>query len=909
MVEMNRRAPASSEMPRKRRRIRGQSAMASDPPQLTWPIGRVPVEIFDEITTYLSRPDVKNLRLVNHEFDKMISSKYFRNVVVPFRSEMYKARKQKYLDDGGQGQPQLGKDTLFSSGMRIFQSFGEHILRFALSLELDEESLAYPPIKPTQQAVTSYWGIYRWPHESYNRYAELEGLEQTADETASMTEALKCLVQVQELGLCCDAGLGYLLGPDQQLESPPLPHPVFGLRNLRYRNLQRRLARADSDSMNARKLAFESPRDFKYTVLETMVTNAGYTQAQAKDAIAILLSTENVSLTNIDFDERTAAAAAAAAHAAAHAAQTTADARANVAAHANQHNIANIAQLIAQGQPAPFFNAADFDPPDHDDEIAEANAEARAAATVLNELTAGHPLQPRNLTRAQKEMLLELEWAHRALIQSYVLALIDNARMNSFNALTTLTIAKIPGSHVYMLQRSDFWQSLPNLTNVALAVVADWRQVSKVAPGCVEDDFVSPVKAVTKVYRLIQDHIAAQFNIKFLHFEWICGGEFAPGITQRNQYVLPAPFCDPMQMVHPEGAKSPDALLTLPHIRHLSLKNCYSAPHVFLQVLRTMGSQSLEKLELESVSLTGAPTRNPAAENAFGPALVIGPAHGPGIVLHGHGQAQGAQAAGQNQAPPLPPAPLQPQVNPGFGGAPGVPIPQGPLHAPGILPAHLAGMMMQQPLPLIANVANNAAPPPPPPPDPMAGWGRMRLRQPRLLSWAGIIERLAPTPPIQEIMVGQGTEDDEEDWVDDFVRKDDGFSLLPRPHSLVREKELLSIHNISLKSCGYVVLDIPMVDNHSIMPTTSPWQEPAEVTARRRELMPFMQSCGDRLAAKITNHISNQEHFNLSTAFGMDTEWTGVYDEEVIEAAKRDGIVHPGRGRITGMITKMAEQV
>ncbi|KAK1659221.1 F-box domain-containing protein [Colletotrichum godetiae] len=816
--------------------------MASDPPQLTWPTSQVPVEIFDEITTYLSRSDVKNLRLVNHEFDKMISSKYFRNVVVPFRSEMYKARKQKYLDDGGAAQPQLGVDTLFSGGMRIFQSFGEHILRFALSLELDEESLAYPPIKPTQKVVTSYWGIYRWPHESYNRYAELEGLEQTADETASMTEALKCLVRVQELGLCCDAGLGYLLGPDQQLESPPLPHPVFGLRNLRYRNLQRRLARDDSDSINARKLAFESPRDFKYTVLEAMVKNAGYTQEQAKDAIAILLSTENVSLSNIDFDERTAAAAAAvaAANAAAHAAQT--------------------------------------------------NAEA-PAANVLNELTAVHPLQPRNLTRAQKEMLLELEWAHRALIQSYVLALIDNARMNSFSSLTTLTIAKIPSSHVYMFQRSDFWQSLPNLTNVALAVVADWRQISKVAPGCVEDNPVSPVEAVSKVYRLLQDHISTQPNIKFLHFEWICGGEFAPGITQRNQYVLPAPFCSPSQMIHHAGAKSPETLLTLPHIRHLSLKNCYWAPHVFLQVLRTMGTQSLEKLELESVSLTGAPMRNLPE---------IGQAHGQG------------QAHGHNQLPALPPAPMHLQANAAFAGLPVVPagvvVPQGPLHAPGVLPAHLIGMMQQQALPQIANVANNAAPPPPPS-DPLAGWSRMRLRQPRLLSWAGIIERLAPTPPIQEIMVGQDDEDDEEDWVDDFVRKDEGFSLLPRPHSLVREKDLLSIQHISLKSCGYAVLDTPTVDNHSIMPTNTPWQEPSEVTSRRRELMPFMQACGDRLAAKITNYLNNQEHFNLSTAFGMDTEWTGVYDEDVIEAAKRDGIVHPGRGRFTGMITKMAEQV
>ncbi|GKT48873.1 uncharacterized protein ColSpa_09054 [Colletotrichum spaethianum] len=848
--------------------------MASAPMQPTWPPTKVPVEIFDEITTYLSRSDVKNLRLVNHEFDRMVSAKYFRNVVVPFRSEMYQAMKQKVsLEDDDNVQAQSGKDTLFSSGMRIFQSFGDHILRFALSLEIDEESLAYPPIKPTQKAITSYWGIYRWPHESYLRYTELEGLEQTADETASMKEALRCLAQVQELGLCCDAGLGYLLGPDQQLESPPLPHPVFGLRNLRYRTLQRRLARADSDAMNARKLAFESPRDFKYTVLESMVRNAGYTQDQSKDAIAMLLSTENVSLTNIDFDERTAAAAAA------------------LANPESQGTNRVIPQHV---------NAAPDQ--DHDDNF------ARTVVAALNDSAAGHPLQPRNLTRGQKEMLLELEWAHRALIQSYVIALIDNARLNSFNSLTTLTIAKIPSSHIFMFQRPDFWRSLPNLTNVALAVVADWRQVAKVAPGCVEDSFVSPVDSVAKVHRLLQDHIAKQENIKFLHFEWICGGEFAPGMTQRNLYVLPVPICSPEQMVHPETAKSTGVLLSLPHVKHLSLKNCYATPHVFLQALRTMAQQSLQKLELESVSLTGSPTRDQGHVNAmFHPHVhIVGapiqvPVQAPGQA-QAQGQAQVAQQAAQQQPPPLPPAPLQPQDNLppalGFGQAGAVVLP--PVQAPtGIVGAGL----IQAPPPLPP--ANQV---PPPPPDPTPNWSRMRLRQPKLLSWAGILERLSPAPSIQELLASQGDELDGDDWVGDFVQRDEGFSFIPRPHALISEKASFVIEHLSFKSCGYVLVDVSSIDNTSILGAHSPRQAPQDVMARRRELAPFMQVCTDRLAAKITNHMTSQEHFNLTTAFGVDTEWTNVYDEAVTDAAKTDGIMHPGRGRFSGAITKTAQQ-
>ncbi|OHW96664.1 F-box domain-containing protein [Colletotrichum incanum] len=856
-------------MPRKRRRLRSQSSMASDTTQPTWPPTKVPVEIFDEITTYLSRSDVKNLRLVNHEFDRMVSAKYFRNVVVPFRSEMYHAMKQKVsLEDDDNEQVQPGKDTLFSSGMRIFQSFGDHILRFALSLEIDEESLAYPPIKPTQKAITSYWGIYRWPHESYLRYTELEGLEQTADETASMKEALRCLAQVQELGLCCDAGLGYLLGPDQQLESPSLPHPVFGLRNLRYRTLQRRLARADSDAMNARKLAFESPRDFKYTVLESMVRNAGYTQDQAKDAIAMLLSTENVSLTNIDFDERTAAAAA-------------------------------LANPESQGTNRVILQHVNAGPDqDHDDNF------ARTVVAALNDSTAGHPLQPRNLTRGQKEMLLELEWAHRALIQSYVIALIDNARLNSFNSLTTLTIAKIPSSHIFMFQRPDFWRSLPNLTNVALAVVADWRQVAKVAPGCVEDTFVSPVDSVTKVHRLLQDHIAKQENIKFLHFEWICGGEFAPGMTQRNLYVLPIPICSPEQMVHPETAKSTGVLLSLPHVKHLSLKNCYATPHVFLQAFRTMAQQSLQKLELESVSLTGSPTRDQGHMNdVFHPhAHVVGAPIQIQVQAPGQAQAQVAQqAAEQQQPPPLPPAPLQPQASlppaMGFGQAGAVLLP--PLQPP----MGIGAGLIQAPPPLPP--ANQA---PPLPPDPAPNWSRMRLRQPKLLSWAGILERLSPAPSIQELLASQGDELDGDDWVDDFVQRDDGFSFIPRPHGLVGEKASLTIEHLSFKSCGYVFVDVSSIDNTGILGAHSPRQASQDVMARRRELAPFMQMCTDRLAAKITNHMTSQEHFNLTTAFGVDTEWTNVYDEAVIEAAKTDGIMHPGRGRFSGAITKTAQQ-
>src|SRR4051794_22278198 len=83
-----------------------------------------------------------------------------------------------------------------------------------MSFEFEESKLANPPVKSDQEAITSFWGIYRWPYKRYNRYAQLEGLEQTADETRTMAKALETIKKAKELGLSIDGGLGWLAGPD-----------------------------------------------------------------------------------------------------------------------------------------------------------------------------------------------------------------------------------------------------------------------------------------------------------------------------------------------------------------------------------------------------------------------------------------------------------------------------------------------------------------------------------------------------------------------------------------------------------------------------------------------------------------------------------------------------------------------
>jgi hypothetical protein len=786
---------------------------------LTWPPGLVPVEIFDEITRYLSRSDVKALRLVDHEFEEKVSAKYFHSVVVPFKSSLYDGLVSEEPDcEAGERALKLKarSNALFNGGMRIFQSFGQHISRFALSLELDEYTLAYPPIKPTQEAIPTYWGIYRWPYQKYNRYTELQGLEETADETGYMKEALKCLVSVKELGLCCDAGLGYLLGPDHNAEAPPTPHPVFTPDNTRYQPLQLPERATSCKS----KPAFDTPSAFKYTVLETMVMKAGYAKSQAHDAVELLLGTEGTTLGNIDFDER----------------------------------------LVPAVEPVEPEDPAS--PP----------ASTRSAFELLDYPEC--PLIPKRLTGSQKEMLLELEWAHRALIQSYVIAIVDNAMDNVFGALTTLTIAKIPSSHVHMLERTELWDSLPTLTDLSLGVVADWREISKPAPGCLQDTSVSPLDAVPRVFKLLQTSASRCRNINHLHFEWICGGEFSSGITQRGQNILPAPFsADPSDMLQPMAAFETGKLLSLPYIRHLSLKNCWFPPAVFLQCIRRMALQSLRKLELESVSLTGLPTGN-----------------------------------GNNQQVDVAPVVPVPEVDP-VGQIALVVQPfqveMVPFDGHLLLPPQEGSDDEENVAAIIEILAGNGVLEPQPEPEPEQEPANIQLRQPKLLSWAGIIDHLTPGYKIRKI-ISQGQpapNDQDEGWHD--LAGDDTLIYVPDSQTFRSHEKQYPLSYLSFKSCGYVHINSTLVSSLS---RDSVWTEPESIQARRREYNSLMQTpVNNTLLASITYYLSPEETLALEQAFGMDTGWETQYSRAEISAAVADGVLEPGRGRFSGSIRSYAK--
>ncbi|KAM0280317.1 hypothetical protein ACHAQH_004153 [Verticillium albo-atrum] len=781
-----------------------QSHYASAPRPLTWPAERIPVELFTIITSYLSRSDVESLRVVNKEFELKLASQYFRNVVVPFHAELYAVQSNeaevRCSDHEAVTQTLSHADSILTNGMRIFQSFGHHIVRFALSLEISEDHLAYPPVKTIQQAIPTYWGIYRWPSSSYARYTEIENLEDTADEILRLKEALISLTQVKDLGLSCDAGLGYLCGPDRDTRTLPPPHPVFGLRNISYGSRQ-------LPEQSSRRTAVQGPRDTKLSVLESMVRRAGFTEAQTPDAIETLLDTEGATLSAIEFDERIT--------------------------------------------PTPGPTA-----PTIPDLLSEATTGASNPEDTQRHPTlqqrwgnppGQYPLRPKELTKGQREMILEMDWAHRALIQSYVIAILDHSRADRFSSLTSLTIAKIPSSHINMLQRHDLWDSLSTLQNLTLAVVPDWRAISKPPPGYqVQETMVSPLMAVNRVFGLLSDYISSQRNITSFHFEWICGGEFAPGVYQRNNNVLPAPFCSPSAMFEPYTAIG-GPLLSLPHIRHFSLKNCYVTPHVLNQVIRTMALNSLQTLEFESISLTGPLRMTPTPT-------------GPMTTLS------------QLQAP------FQPVVV--FGS---IAVAAANNHA--IIPAPVVALEVTEIESEDSDSDNGVETVEP----------NSSFHLPSQMSWAGFINHFTPGATVEDMVANQ---------LHTQQIRASGSKIrawLPEGHEFAKERKRgdYKLTGISFKSCGYV----RHVEVNTITPIENeePWLD-MDVSIRAKELEGYMQVCNDYGIAKIVNRLPVEDELHFSTTWDMTQGWLSVYDADKIRDAQMDGIQEPGRGRFSGVI-------
>ncbi|TVY34650.1 hypothetical protein LSUB1_G006148 [Lachnellula subtilissima] len=606
---------------------------------------------------------------------------YSEVVVVPFKPEIYGINPEPALSGSLQGSVMLQ-----DKGMRVFQGYGHRIKKFAMSFEFDEYKLANPPLKSDQEAITSFWGIYRWPYQKYNRYAQLEGLEQTADETRTMAKALRFITSARELGLSIDGGLGWLAGPDinqRVLERGEKP-TVFG----DSRFIAEPKTKKNNKASRSSDLMASLNHSSVWAANERMLQEAGY-EGEALDAsMRVLMETEDVtaisSTTNPPFDRYLSPLTLEGFRRAARTPRSLDNGPMTVTT-ATAEDYAQLAPLISD-----------------DEDISNEELQLSTTTSYVNGSkfkTENCPLKPNDLTNAQREMLLEIEWAQRAFMQSYAIAVIDNPF--TFRNIESLTIARLPNRHLPLLRREDFWDSLPALKKLSLAIIPDWRDVVKLPTSWVQDNKIAPSQSVSGVYQLLHEQISHRKNITTLHFEWLCGGEYADGLFSRNQHILAAPLVSKaMDMVNRVHTPS---VLMLPHVKHLSMKNCWASPHIMGKFIISLKKAALQSLTLDSVSLTA-----PVALNAQ-PQPLTGHAANP----HNAQQLAGQQAAANH-------------LMANFQGAMVAPNPNAAL-AP-VAPAALGLAALQLPPPVV-----NIVPITP-----------MEWLVPRTSSWSHLIDTITP---------------------------------------------------------------------------------------------------------------------------------------------------------------------
>ena len=556
----------------------------------SWPLNELPVELFDLITTYLARDEVKCLRLVNREFEQKVSRSLFRTSVVPFNTEIYDmidedrkshartpaprskgkgkmkavplGREEPFLASGAsplhwQNAKEDKEGKVYKGhGLRVFQGFGPHIKRFGMSFEISEKQLSRPPIKKELDHIESYHGSYDWPSLNYARFASLAGLENTADETSRMKAAFSNLEVVHELALSVDSGLGWLNGPDRSLRSLVFeqPTPVFG----NSYDISDHATQTAADfwrALRQSQQAFDPNANLKECALEYRALPSSPTELQGLRG-SIYSDTQLWSA--ID-----------------------------------RYKLGRALDTLPYGFGMLYTTAS------------------QDAADIKHKFS----LMPGDLSKEQREWLLETQWAQQAFLESYMLAIVDNPA--TFQNVVTLNVAKLSSRFLPMLARDVFWEALPNLYEVILLVSADWRNVEKDDAGCAQTISKYPSEASRVFHRdVLQSHVALKKSIKKLRVGWFGGGEHAEGMFARNNNVLPAPITKPDHYT----ANSTLFGTVFGYVEHLTLSNCWISPPTLEGLVKSHSSRALKKLTLDSVSLTTHPKFPSNIQGAGAPA-------------------------------------------------------------------------------------------------------------------------------------------------------------------------------------------------------------------------------------------------------------------------------------------------
>ncbi|KAI6800930.1 hypothetical protein KC361_g2049 [Hortaea werneckii] len=814
---------------------------------ITWPVGTVPKEIFDIITGNLTREEVKNMRLVNKEFEGKVSSSLFYSSVVPFNTELYdmigsdarNSSRQAILNtndqhvspqvegfDSGGIHWQNAKDDAQGKmyrghGLKVFQGFGPHIKRFGMSFEVTEDQLAQPPMKKELYQVDSYHGSYNWPPRFYARFENLAGLERTADEISRMKAAFSHLSMVQELGLAIDSGLGWLRGLDTSARArlSERPAPVFG------------------KSFVGENFRSQAAKEFWTAMRESHLSQQRKAYRKTSKEISVAYRELDVEASEL------------------------AGIKGSIYANSKLWPILEDPQFLERVTSATPKKRLGVLYTTSVQSEADQHVVARAAVV------------PNDLRKEQKEWLLETEWAQRAFLESYMLSVTDNVQI--FEKISTLTIAKISSGLLPMLAREAFWTALPSLAKVTLHVKADWRSVAKDNAGmaCVYPQ--APSEAVATFHDLLVEHVVGRQTIKTLDIGWVDCGEHAEGIFARNSHLLPAPISSPQKMLTSRGTR-----LVFTHLEHLTLTNCWLSPQALRNLVRNHASQNLTKLTLDSVSIIADPSGNAATQQnnpmnaGFGalgggqgqmqpPAPVPNPLTntqstwnqnlfftGPNLPqAQGNAQTQQPTIGGHHANANMPMT-FQPQVIQAAGQIPAL----------GAGPVTTATVVYQQPFGL----------------DGLNGY--------RLGSWPEILDSISPGPRFS-----------------DYLEPPKPWEEQPPA------REPTALNSIEFKSCGYAVLPYLLSLNQSALQRPAAHRSPQARTPwfeqREAALGPSKMTTSDCFLGDIVPHMPARELEALQLVWGLREGWD---DKEKAEEAEWDGHLPGGTGRFSGVVYKDA---
>jgi hypothetical protein len=872
------------------------------------PEWKLPVELLELIAGHLNRDDIKALRLVSRELNNHVSQVIFQTVVVPFNTEIYgmlrqeakpdlKGKKRARIERPGYSWNNANGDEVYNGhGLDVFRGFGGHIRKFGMSFEVTEESLSMPPIKSLTEKKTSFWGDYDWPFEEYRRFDAVAGLETAADETPRMKTAFSELKKVRELALSIDSGLGWLSGPDRSIRARVLQRPpqVFGTNKA----IPDRKAQAQQELWDHIEACHQSAgSDVRLAALYKMDGQRPLSELKEASMVADV----QPSMPYLD---------------------------PQLIHEAAPHDTADL--------PVP----TSFDDPYVLDRFVSTPTSLGTGVVFTSTISAldggqlMNPIIPAKLTKAQKEWLLETEWAQRAFISSYMLSVIDNP--TTFREVHTLNVSGLSGRYLPNLNRSDFWNALPSLKDVTIMVIPGFRNVHKDEAGFVETSRTDPTQNVNTFFDLLRDHVACRPNIRNLTVGWITGGEHAEGLHARNKLLFPVPFMDlgfrlphmvpltPSPLVETDATCLRTSLLQFPHVERLKLMNCWITPPALLQFVKVHDAHRLQTLVLDSVSLTAvlrpianvhvaqqaAVFQNAAAQAQLGVGALfnaVGAHPGNQQLLQvyvqtlqfqlqqlqanaGNAQQQNQIAALQTQLQQQVPQPQnangqhnangqQPPLQfiwPAQGQAPMPAQPQqGQPAQPQVNFANFVHIAMQvHQLQHQAAAGQQAVPIPAANNQANADPQSALKAQPRNGSWMNIIDQISP---------GTNLSDFESD------------------HSKADSERVTSLQTIEFNSCGYAKLPYASFDQPGIEAghgLAAALRNPI-FSRRAITLGPAMLSAKYSHLGEIVQEVDQSELAALDAGWNLHTGWD---DAEEARAVEFDGLLPGGTGRFTGVI-------